>query len=198
MVTALETLAEYHPARIRSNIADGLRSADLAGPIPKIEFVPHHLAHAYSANFCSDLDKAGILTIDGSGEESCTQLAIGEGNEISVVVSYPIPHSLGWFYAAVTEYLGFIPYRDEGKLMELAALGEERKDNNRWVEPLSRILKIDNGTYEVDPIYPKFGGYYYGSRYTGQLVKLLTGVDPRAVPVAYGEKAQVDGRIQSK
>ena len=198
MVTALETLAEYHPARIRSKMADGLRSAGFGGTIPKIEFVPHHLAHAYSTYFCSDFDKAGILTIDGSGEDLCTQLAIGEGNEIRVVESYPIPHSLGWFYAAVTEYLGFIPYRDEGKLMGLAALGEERMDKNKWVEPLSRILKIDNGTYEVDPIYTKFGGHFFGGRFTDELVKLLTNVDPDAVPIVYGEKAQVNGHVQSK
>ena len=197
-VIAMETLMEYHPKRIRSMIAAGLRSVGLQGNIPKIEFVNHHLAHAYSTYFCSDFNNAGILTIDGSGEDICTQLAIAEKNEVRIVESFPIPHSLGWFYAAVTEYLGFIPYRDEGKLMGLAALGEGRKENNKWIEPLSRILRIGNGTYEVDPIYTKFGGHYYGNRYTDEMVRLITSVDPNAEPIAYGEKVEINGHLQSK
>ncbi|MBI3126057.1 MAG: hypothetical protein HYZ11_00445 [Candidatus Tectomicrobia bacterium] len=197
-ITALETLFQFHPTAVRSRIQEGLRAAGLAGDVPPVDFVPHHLAHAYSTYFCSRFDRAGILTIDGSGEDVCTQLAMGEGNEIRVLESYPIPHSLGWFYAAITQYLGFIPYRDEGKLMGLAALGEERKGKNKWVEPLSRVLKIGKGYYEVDPIYTKFGGHYYGSRFTDALVDLLTRVDPHAVPISYGEKATVNGRVESK
>ena len=198
MVSALETVMEYNPARIRSKISDGLRAAGLSGKTPPIEFVPHHLSHAYSTYFCSGFDKAGILTIDGSGEDICTQLAIGEGDNVRVVESYPIPHSLGWFFAAITEYLGFVPYRDEGKLMGLAALGEGRRDTNKWVEPLSRVLKIGQDGYEVDPIYTKFGGHFYGSRFTDEMVKLITSIDPAAQPISYGEKVGVNGSGRSK
>ena len=198
MVTAAGSILEYHPSVIRSRIHLGLRSAGLSGDIPEIVFVQHHMAHAYSAYFCSNFNRAGILTIDGTGEEICTQLAIGEGEDVRVVESIPIPHSLGWFYAAMTEYLGFIPYRDEGKLMGLAALGEVRKERNKWLEPLSRVVKIQDGNYEVNPICTKFGGHYYGSSFTDELVRLMTSTDPDAVPIAYGEKAWSDGRLQSK
>jgi carbamoyltransferase len=196
--SAAEALLEYHPARVREKIAHGVRAAGFTGPIPKIEFVTHHLAHAYSAYYMSPFDRAGVLTIDGSGEDVCTQLAIGQGNDLTVVESIPIPNSLGWYYAALTQYLGFIPYRDEGKLMGLAALGEERRHQNKWVEPLSKILRIERDQYSVDPLYTKFGGHFYGDRFTDELVQLLTSVDPTAVPIAYGEKARLDGRVVSK
>jgi carbamoyltransferase len=156
------------------------------------------LAHAYSAFYCSGFQKAGILTMDGSGEDICTQLAVGEGHQVRVVETFPIPHSLGWFYAALTEYLGFTPYRDEGKLMGLAAFGEARKQNNLWVEQLEHILKISNGVYEVDPIYTKFGGHYYGQRYTDETKKLFTSIDPQARPVGYNEKVEINGHVQSR
>lgn len=198
MAQAFETLLEYHPDRIISKIQKGLRAAGLRGKFPKIEFVNHHLAHAYSTYFCSNFDKAGIMTIDGSGEDVSTELFIAEGNNVRSVEKYPIPHSLGWFYAAVTQYLGFIPYRDEGKLMGLAALGEERREHNKWIEPLSKVLKISEDSYEVNPIYTKFGGHYYADRYTDEFVKLITSVDPKAAPIYYGDKGEKDGKVISK
>lgn len=194
----VETLIKYHPSLIRSRITQGLRAARLSGNVPEIEFVPHHLAHACSAFFSSPFEKAGILTMDGSGEEVCTQLAVGKGDDIQVVESIPVPHSLGWFYAAIAQYLGFLPYRDEGKLMGLAALGEQRRANNKWLEPLSRILKIRDGYYEVDPVCTMLGGHFYGDRFTDELVKFMTRVDPEALPISYGEKAEINGRFQSK
>ncbi|MFA4889093.1 MAG: carbamoyltransferase C-terminal domain-containing protein [Candidatus Omnitrophota bacterium] len=198
LFSVLEGLTDYHPLKVRTKISEGLRLAGLKGGIPQIEFVPHHLAHAYSSYFCSKFDKAGILTIDGHGEDLCTQLAIGDKAEVRVVETYPIPNSLGWFYAAITEYLGFLPYRDEGKLMGLAALGEKERGSNKWIEPLGKALKIKCDKYEVDPTYTLFGGHFYGKRFTDRLVELFTHIDPLALPVSYGEKTQIDGMAQSK
>ena len=198
MYTAVGELLSYAPSGLRGKIYEGLRAAGLSGRFPPVEFVSHHMAHAYSTYFCSKFERAGILTLDGSGEDICSQLALAEGDQIRVIDSAPIPHSLGWFYAAITQYLGFIPYRDEGKLMGLAALGEERRGSNKWSEPLSKIIKVQPGSYEVDPIYTKFGGHFYANRYTDALVDLLTKVDSDAVPVSYGDKVEIDGRMQSK
>jgi carbamoyltransferase len=197
-LSALEAAFEYHPGRIRSRLVQGLRAAGLRGEVPPIEFVDHHLAHAYSAYYCSGFRRAGILTLDGSGEDVCTQLAVGEDDEVRVVEQVGIPNSLGWFYAAITQYLGFIPYRDEGKLMGLAALGEERCGANRWLDPLSRVLRISGDGYEVDPIYTRLGGHYDGDRFTDELTRLITSVDPTAVPVAYGERVRHDGEVISR
>lgn len=198
VLSVIEGLTDFHPLRIHSKILEGFRTSGFNGDIPKTEFVPHHLSHAFSTYFCSGFDRAGIITMDGHGEDICTQLSIGENDEVRVVESFPIPHSLGWFYAAITEYLGFIPYRDEGKLMGLAAFGEKRKNNNKWIEPFSKILKIGTGVYEVNPVYTLFGGHYYGKRYTDEMVKLITDIDSSAVPVAYGEKVEIGGVLKSK
>lgn len=198
LLLGLEGITDYYPSRIKTKILEGLRSVGIKGDIPKIEFVPHHLAHAYSAYFCSTFEKAGILTIDGHGEETCTQLSIGDRDGIKVVESFPIPHSLGWFYAAITEYLGFIPYRDEGKLMGLAAFGEKKKKSNKWIEPLSRILKISNSRYEVDPIYTLFGGHFYGKHYTDGMVRFFTSIDPQAEPISFGEKIEIEKQFKNK
>ena len=196
--TVASTVLKYHPDNVGPALRDGLRAAGLGGTVPPTEYVPHHLAHAYSSYFCSGFERAGILTIDGSGEEICTQTAVAEHDSVRVVESFPLPHSLGWFYAAVCQYLGFVPYRDEGKLMGLAALGEERRARNRWIEPLSKVLAIGKGFYTVNPVYTWFGGHHYGSRFTDEFVKLLTEVDPGLEPVGYGERTEIAGKPQSK
>ncbi len=196
--TAGEILLQWHPAVVPQKITSGIRAAGLGGRIPPVEFVNHHLAHAYSCYCLSGFDRAGILTLDGSGEVTATQLALGAGGRIQVLETFDIPDSLGWFYAALTEYLGFIPYRDEGKLMGLAALGEERRHTNKWIEPLSRVLKVGRSGYEVDPIYTHFGGHHHGERFTDALADLLTSVDPDATPVSYGQLTEVGGSRKSR
>ena len=198
VLTALLNLTLWTPSRLQEEIKLGLRAQGLTGEIPPIDFVSHHLAHAYSTYYCSPFREALILTLDGSGEDNCTQLAIGQGEQVTVKETIPIPHSLGWFYAAFTEYLGFTPYCDEGKLMGLAALGEARKDRNPWRDRLNKVLRPANGLYEVDPVYTRMGGHYYGARFTDALVKYITDFDPELEPVAYGEKCLIDGKPQSK
>src|SRR5439155_1368179 len=88
--------------------------------------------------------------------------------------------------------------RDEGKLMGLAALGEERRAKSPWPERLSKILRVTRDGYEVDPTFTKFGGHYFADRFTDALVKLVTGFDPTLEPVAYGEKIQQGGAAVSK
>jgi len=196
--TAAQVLLQWHPDRVRNQIREGLRAAGLRGRVPPIEYVPHHLAHAYSVYPLSGFDRAGILTIDGSGEQISTQLALGEGDSIRVIDEISLPHSLGWFYAAITQYLGLIPNRDEGKVMGLAALGEDSRADNKWIEPLSKILRIGDGSYEVDPTFTHMGSHQYGDRFTDALVDLITQVDPAATPVTYGEMAEADGKRVSR
>ncbi len=195
---ALQTLFTFSPSALKTKIRDGLRSAGLAGEIPDVEFLSHHMCHAYSAYFCSGFDKALVLTVDGSGENKSTQICVAEGDSVREIKSFDIPHSLGWFYAAITAYMGFTPYRDEGKLMGLAALGEARSANNPWVERLRKILKIGPGWYEVDPTYTKFGGHFFHPRFTDGLQKFITEFDPEMPPIAYGEKTSIDGKPASK
>ncbi len=181
--SALSYLVGNSPGHIRDGIRLGLRAHGVAGEVPEIEFVAHHLCHAYSAYFCSPFEDALVLTFDGSGEDVCTQVATGSGERLAVRETIPIPHSLGWFYAAFTAYFGFTPYRHEGKLMGLAALGHERAASNPWPERLSRVLDVRGGSYEVDPTFTRLGHHSFAERFTDKLAELVTGFDADLPPV---------------
>ncbi len=92
----------------------------------KIKQVEHHRSHIASAFFASPFDKAACLTIDGSGDFTTTMTAVGNGNEITVLDSVDFPHSIGIFYTAFTQLLGFPHYGDEYKVMGMAPYGSRQ------------------------------------------------------------------------
>lgn len=148
---------------------------NLGNRIPEVRFIPHHLAHAYSAYFLSGFKKTDIVTMDGSGEENCTVLWTAENENIKKIKSFDIPHSLGWFYATFTEFLGFKAYDGEGKVMGLAPYG---KPNNEIKNKLSEVIKITDDGYSLNPYYIFYGKHTYGERYTNKLIDLF-GQEPR-------------------
>lgn len=189
VLTVLLNLLKYSPRRLLEETRLALRTTGYRGELPPIEFVPHHLCHAYSAYFSSPFDDALVLTLDGSGEDTCTQVAHGEGDDLRVLSETLIPHSLGWYYAAFTAYMGFLPYRHEGKLMALAGLGHERGADNPWPERLQTILATDDGAYEVDPTFTRFGAHSYAERFTDKLADFITGFDSRLRPLGSRNRA---------
>jgi carbamoyltransferase len=128
-------LALAHPRSLRRALgrARNLRqvasleeriAATLGAASPPLHAVEHHLAHVASAFFCSPFEEAMCLTVDGFGDFVSTMLAVGRGNTIEVLERVHFPHSLGLFYTAVTQFLGFPNFGDEYKVMGLAAYGE--------------------------------------------------------------------------
>lgn len=92
----------------------------------KIKQVEHHRSHIASAFFASPFEKAACLSIDGSGDFTTTMTSIGTGNEIEILDSVDFPHSIGLFYTAFTQLLGFPHYGDEYKVMGMAPYGEPK------------------------------------------------------------------------
>src|SRR2546423_1008016 len=91
----------------------------------RFHYLEHHLCHAASAFYTSPFERAAILTVDGAGESTTTMMAAGEGTEIRPLKRIKLPHSLGQFYSAITNFLGFDMFGgDEWKVMGLAAYGE--------------------------------------------------------------------------
>ncbi|MEP6556663.1 MAG: carbamoyltransferase C-terminal domain-containing protein [Ferruginibacter sp.] len=90
----------------------------------KVKQVEHHRSHLASAFFASPFDKAACVSIDGSGDFSTTMVGIGSGNKIEVIDSVDFPHSIGIFYTAFTQLLGFPHYGDEYKVMGMAPYGK--------------------------------------------------------------------------
>jgi carbamoyltransferase len=107
-----------HPKRLREHF----------GPSNlKFHFIEHHQSHAASAFFVSPFERAAVLTWDGTGEDTTTLFSRGRGNKIEVLKRIKLPHSLGQFYSAVTNFIGFDMFAgDEWKVMGLAAYGEPK------------------------------------------------------------------------
>ena len=74
-----------------------------------VHYVQHHRAHAANDFFLSPFEDAAILTCDFRGEFECTTFAHGQGNRIELLQCQQVPHSLGIFHAAFTEFLGYRP-----------------------------------------------------------------------------------------
>jgi len=124
-------------------------AAAFGGPAPPLHAVEHHLAHVASAFFCSPFEEAMCLTVDGFGDFVSTMMAVGRGNSLEVLDRVHFPHSLGLFYTAVTQFLGFPGFGDEYKVMGLAAYGEPR-----FAEPLGKMVPpLPDGTFALDLRY---------------------------------------------
>jgi carbamoyltransferase len=85
--------------------------------------IEHHLAHLSSAFHVSPFDEAAVVSVDGFGDFSSAAWGAGRGRSLSVDSRVYFPHSLGIFYQALTQYLGFPHYGDEYKVMGLAPYG---------------------------------------------------------------------------
>lgn len=103
--------------------------ADPDGLTAKFHRVEHHQAHLASAFFVSPFERAALLSADGLGDFASTMWGSGEGSRMKIDGAIAFPHSLGLFYSAVTQYLGFLKFGDEYKVMGLAAYGEAEQLN---------------------------------------------------------------------
>ncbi|MCS7269084.1 MAG: hypothetical protein NZ704_13610 [Geminicoccaceae bacterium] len=107
--------------------------------------VEHHLAHLASAFFVSPFEEAAVVSIDGFGDFLSAMWGTGRGNEIVVEGRVYFPHSLGLFYQAVTQYLGFWSYGDEYKVMGFAPYGRPTR-----MAEMERIVRLlPDGGYEL-------------------------------------------------
>ncbi len=115
----------------------------------KIRYIEHHRSHLASAFFSSPYDKSAIISIDGFGDFSSSMFGIGKGNKIKVLGSVTYPHSLGVFYTAFTQFLGFPYYGDEYKVMGLAPYGKPV-----YVDKLRDVIRLsDDGKFELNEDY---------------------------------------------
>lgn len=98
--------------------------ADPEGIRAEFHRIEHHQAHLASAFFVSPFERAAVLSADGLGDFASTMWATGEGSRMKIHGTVAFPHSLGLYYTAVTQYLGFLKFGDEYKVMGLAAYGQ--------------------------------------------------------------------------
>jgi carbamoyltransferase len=123
----------------------------------QFNFVEHHLAHAASAYYPSPFEESAILTWDGRGESITTLMSQGRGLRIEKLQSTKVPHSLGHFYSAMTQYLGFVPFVDEWKVMGMSAYG-----NADLIKKMNSLIQVDDlGHFALDLSY--FGFHVSGA-----------------------------------
>jgi carbamoyltransferase len=119
----------------------------------KVAQVEHHRSHLASAFFASPFQEAALLSIDGSGDFSTTMIGTGSGNNIKVLDSVDFPHSIGIFYTAFTQLLGFPHYGDEYKVMGMAPYGEAK-----YVDKLEDVVHLTNdGLFKLNLKYFRRG-----------------------------------------
>lgn len=106
--------------------------------------VEHHRGHLASTFFVSPFDRAVLLSADGLGDFASTMWATGEGSRMRVHGSIVFPHSLGMYYTALTQYLGFWNFGEEYKVMGLAAYGEPT-----YLKEFRRILLNDRADFRL-------------------------------------------------
>jgi carbamoyltransferase len=105
----------------------------------------HHVAHLASAFMVSPFDKAAVVSVDGFGDFVGAMWGIGKGNKVELKERIFFPHSLGLYYLALTQFLGFSKYGDEYKVMGLAALGEPSE-----LDTMRKLVKLtSNGHFEL-------------------------------------------------
>lgn len=106
----------------------------------KFHRVEHHQAHLASTFFVSPFDQAALLSADGLGDFASTMWGTGRGNRMEIDGAIAFPHSLGMYYTAVSQYLGFRKFGDEYKVMGLAAYGEPA-----FMDEFRRIVRSTRG-----------------------------------------------------
>ena len=131
--------AMKHFRGIQDDLAEAC-DADPKAIRARLHRIEHHVAHLASAFFVSPFERAAALSTDGLGDFASTMWASGEGHRLKIHGAVAFPHSLGLYYTALSQYLGFWKFGDEYKVMGLAAYGEPR-----YVEELRRVVKPANG-----------------------------------------------------
>jgi carbamoyltransferase len=161
----------------------GRRLRDEHGFRGKLRWVRHHVAHAYSAFCPSPFEEAAVLTVDGTGEWTTTAIFRGARDGLAARREIGYPHSVGKVYEALTQYLGFLPLCDEGKVMGLAPYGSPR-----FTDAFEKILHWNGDGMRVGE---EFFQYWLGRdpKYAPALVDLL---GPARTPESPIEKRHED------
>jgi carbamoyltransferase len=161
-----------------------------------IHSVEHHLAHLSSAFHVCPFDQAAVVSVDGFGDFSSAAWGVAAGSDISPYGRVYFPHSLGIFYQAITQYLGFPYYGDEYKVMGLAPYGRPS-----FLDSMRKIVRLlPDGGFELNleffrhhrediPYQWTNGSPEFGDLFSPELERLL---GPRRAPNDQLEKCHRD------
>jgi predicted NodU family carbamoyl transferase len=92
----------------------------------KFYAINHQLSHAASGFYSSGFEKALVISLDGVGDRSCGVIAkASQKNGILPIIYFDKPHlqSLGFFWALITQLIGYNSLEEAYKTMGLAVYG---------------------------------------------------------------------------
>ena len=109
-----------------------------SGSENKLYYLDHHLSHTLSALLYSDVhEKLCSIVVDGFGDRSTASIHyVNDPNNIKELWNLKYPFSIGLFYSAITDYLGFAINEGEYKVMGLAAYGNPKSKYNQIINKL--------------------------------------------------------------
>ena len=141
--------------RFRNRIERGSIKDHLKNVFPKIEYkgeihaIEHHTSHLFSAFHVSPFNKAAVISVDGFGDFASTAWGVGEGVKLNINDRVYFPHSLGIFYMALTQFIGFHNWGDEYKVMGLAPYGKPT-----YLSEMRKIIILkSDGKFELNLDY---------------------------------------------
>ncbi len=108
----------------------------------ELQLMDHHRAHAEGAYRTFRQDHCLVLTIDAMGDGTTATASLGRDGQLDLLWRQSGLAGIGTFYSRITEMLGFVPVRHEGKVTGLAAaavppppLVRHFRDRVRFVAP---------------------------------------------------------------
>ncbi len=130
-------------------------------PTNRVLFVDHHISHAASSFFCSPLEEAAILTVDGVGEWTTASLGRAHADwsqngsstsSLTLDHEMRFPHSIGLLYSAFTAFLGFRVNSGEYKVMGMAPYGQPK-----YMDEVARVVKMESdGSFRLNMDFFEF------------------------------------------
>ena len=118
--------------------------------------VEHHIAHIAASFYTSKFDNSAAMSFDGSGDGVSVMFAECKHNRIQVKKRIFLPASLGHFYTAMCQIIGFSGFGEEYKVMGLAPYGEDIYSSN-----LEKVIRVnENGEIKLNSKYFRVGKAY--------------------------------------
>jgi len=144
----------------------------------ELKIYKHHHCHAASAAYMSGFDECYVLTIDGWGEDGSATWNKFKAPDLEVLDRTATFSSLGYFYGAITKFLGFTPHKDEGKTLGLSAYG----DSQLLYPVLSKMIKYNSQKKAFDGLYEQ--GIYVADFNNPNLCRVLDGYKKEDIAAA--------------
>ena len=125
-----------------------------------VEYTDHHLAHLAYSYHLSGFDSAIGVVLDGYGEIHAAGIFKINDTSIETIDTAKYPHSIGMFYSAITQFLGFRPYYDEWKIMALASMGNSKDYKDKFSQMIKVGKDAFNGVLELDLTYFDYYNFF--------------------------------------